>query len=264
LTYKPEKPLIIIPLDRKGFLIAASDPINDKYQSSFDYIDELNDDSGLQIDLVPQSILKNMTTSMCDLIRSVQHRPVTLVKLLTNIKLSMVNNDGSKMHPKEIKYNMEAPIFQLWLHKVYHQSPCFIFFLKDKTMRFHAMAGEFSIADRTRKTYTVRGLAGYKFLQEKKDEIEKDFQDAALAFIDYCKVAGIDPKPCMERVYKEMLHTNDYEMMLGIYNEKKALGKGIENLLPIIPSIRMNDHKTQKMILSNLLDSDTNKVKTLE
>ena len=57
-------------------------------------------------------------------------------------------------------------------------------------MRFHAMVGEFSVADRTRKTFTIRGLAGYKFLLEKKDEIEKDFQDAALAFIDYCKVAG--------------------------------------------------------------------------
>ena len=95
------------------------------------------------------------------------------------------------------------------------------------------MAGMFSLLDHTRPAFTIRGLSGVKFLQEKKDAIEKDFQSAALSFMDYCRVAGIDPKPYMIRVYEEMKHTNDYEKMLGIYNERIASGNMRQTILPL-------------------------------
>jgi len=212
----------MMPSDRNGFMIAAGDPIFAKYEGIFESIEEPDNDNGLQIDLNPQGIMDGKTELIRELIRAAQHYPRSLEKLFINLKFSFNQNDGSRMPVKTIKHWNEEPVFHKWLHTVYHQSPCFIFFLKDKTLRFHAMVGMFSLLDRTRPAFTIRGLSGAKFLQERKDEIEKEFQRAALSFMNYCRVAGIDPKPYMERVYEEMKHINDYEMMLGIYNERIA------------------------------------------
>jgi hypothetical protein len=223
------------PSSNDRYLLPKGHPSVEKYKALFQGFEE-TEIPGLKLHLNPYSV-KNMNHDLAmELIAGAQHHPKALEKMLLKTDFSFLNDDNSPMPDAMINKWLNKAEFQEWSYNLFRKMPYIIFFLRDKILRFYAMVGVFSANDHTNKKFTEESILGIKLLPAKAEEVNMDLSNAGYLFMDYCMVAGIDPKPYMEKVFDEFDLDFDYDILLKSYTEGIAAGQFVEYVFPKLKS----------------------------
>ena len=189
---------------------------------------------GITLMMDPEVIKQKHFDMFYEIIGALQHDPEYLKTYLTNLQISCTNVDDSEISLEELRKRMTSPEFYIWLHELYIRLPHIIFFLQDKALRFYCMTGVYTDKDANNPKNRKKGILNVYFSDKKDEEIDTALCNAAVLFMDYCIVAGIDPQPCFEKVMKEMEYDEEleYENLLELYDEKIESEGGINYVLP--------------------------------
>jgi hypothetical protein len=219
------------------FLVSNEHPIVLKYEETFKEMIGTGW-QGMNVILHPAIVENKDINSFVEIIAAAQHYPESLEKMIFKVRIGFSLDGNTIMTPEENAGLLNTPIFQKWINYAYQKVPHIIFLLDEKVLRFYAMTGEYSQDDFNNPIHTSTSILGVNFLPEKADEIEQSFQNASIYFLDYCLVAGIDPKPFIIKAFEDMGFEVDYDIMKETYDEIIA-----SSILPpyVLPQIISKD-----------------------